>query len=425
MSTADKLVGALNAAVDQCIFAVYHGQQQVPAQTLRDAYLQNLEGITGRSLNPVPLISEDSTELRALVVALREVLSDNLDDEGRIGDGLVFLMGGVQDPPIGEYAKRLIRAGAVLGPARVIELLEGWIAGDPLRFLSLYVLINNAGGSGHDPVRIIDGVEMSALPLSTRDILLRFPYLCDMSVRLRDLLGRILLEVECEAVVPALYRPGAVDNHGGGGRPVADGFDVGRFCEAISLAENRTVDWSLAWQHYGELREFGQTGGYTERVGLGFGDETTLLRSETLRQKALEIYGQRERMRHAQNRLETSIHRWLRSIQGHGDDAFIDLRIALEALYAGEGQSEMRFRTSTHGALHLGSGYADRKRYRDLIKKVYDRASRIVHAGALRFTPEMSDLLTDGQAACREGILKCLASGSEVDLDRLMFGSDR
>ena len=40
----------------------------------------------------------------------------------------------------------------------------------------------------------------------------------------------------------------------------------------------------------------------------------------------------------------------------------------------------MRFRQSIHGALHLGTDFEQRQRYRKLLHKVYGDASKVVHA---------------------------------------------
>ena len=60
----------------------------------------------------------------AFVEALHVAVSDFLDEENCIGDGLVALMGGgVLYPPIERYAKGLLRAGATLGAKSVVDML--------------------------------------------------------------------------------------------------------------------------------------------------------------------------------------------------------------------------------------------------------------------------------------------------------------
>ena len=122
-------------------------------------------------------------------------------------------------------------------------------------------------------------------------------------------------------------------------------------------------------------------------------------------------------------RLETALYRWNRSTQPNQafPNQLIELRIALEALYAGPGRTEATFRLAAHGALHLGRDYEDRLCYRKKFREVYGLASGAVHGDDMKPTQASRTKLEEGRDACREGILKCLADGGDIDFDRLMF----
>ena len=114
------------------------------------------------------------------------------------------------------------------------------------------------------------------------------------------------------------------------------------------------------------------------------------------------------------DRIRIAISRWCKSKETFRTlmDQFIDLRIALEALYLkdfkGEHSQEMKFRLALFGAWHLGSNFQERGTIRRTLRKAYDVASSAVHGGELKFTESNRNLLSEGQQLCRRGILKLL-----------------
>ena len=129
------------------------------------------------------------------------------------------------------------------------------------------------------------------------------------------------------------------------------------------------MSWRFTWGGYGVLRELnpfgagGFTGTMTRREG-----EPIALSKERL-EEAMTICAQRASTNWRQ--LETALYRWNRSKDPSQafPNQLIELRISLEALYAGADGPEVRFRQAAHGALHLGNDYEERLRYRDLLKK--------------------------------------------------------
>ena len=188
----------------------------------------------------------------------------------------------------------------------------------------------------------------------------------------------------------------------------------------MSLAENKSVRWQFSWGDYGMLREFNPVGagGFTQTLSRWSGEPIALSKEKL--QQAMTICAQRTAA--SGRRFETARYRWSRSKEPNQafPNQLIELRIALEALYAGGGP-EVTFRQAVHGALHLGRNYEGRRHYRTLLTKVYGLASRAVHGGGKDSTKENQNLLEEARDACRAGILKCLADGGDIDFDRLMF----
>ena len=107
-------------------------------------------------------------------------------------------------------------------------------------------------------------------------------------------------------------------------------------------------------------------------------------------------------------------------------DRFIDLRVALEALYLkkfkGEQNQEMTFRLALFGAWHLGDGAEERKDIRRTLRDVYRLGSRAVHGQELKSSEENRRVLSDGQKWCRLGMLKILEEGEPDDWEELILG---
>lgn len=414
-----ELVGALQTAIERTRFQVLHGTQVAPV-TLSEMYEKGVEGLVGmRDYDLTTSIDDSDPALRALVEALRVAVSDCLDEHSCIGDGVVALMGGGHVyPPIERYARNLLRPGATLGASTVVHMVYGWLRGAPVSYKRQYALANDVSGDPTLTISVTDGLQLSALPLSSQLLYRRFPSLHG-KVDARELTGKILLTVECVSGVPGIFRPGfKAPRHS---TTVARDFDQDRFCEAMSLAENKSVCWQFTWGDYGVLREFNPigAGGFTRQM-TGWSKEALAL-SEQKSKKAMTMYTQRASIR--SGRLATAIYRWNRAKEPSQafSNKLIELRIALESLYAADGGPEVTFRQALRGALHLGHDYEDRLRYRELLKKVYGLASRAAHGNETKPKSAHRKLLDEGLDACRAGILKCLAEGGDIDYDKLMF----
>ena len=123
--------------------------------------------------------------------------------------------------------------------------------------------------------------------------------------------------------------------------------------------------------------------------------------------------------------LKTAIARWISSKQGETDivDQFIDLRIALEALFLNRNHRGSRtLRVATHGSLYLVQDYRDRRSHYDALRNAYELASDAVHTGRQNDTSKNRALLTRAQNICRDGILKVIANGTRPDRNNVMLG---
>ena len=90
-----------------------------------------------------------------------------------------------------------------------------------------------------------------------RAIYRRFPSL-NGAVDASELMGKALLSVDWISDIPGIFRPGSeAPRHG---HTVAPDFHQDRFCEALSLAENKHVCWEYSWGRLRRAAEFNAVG---------------------------------------------------------------------------------------------------------------------------------------------------------------------
>ena len=128
----------------------------------------------------------------------------------------------------------------------------------------------------------------------------------------------------------------------------------------------------------------------------------------------------------ADRKLRIATERWRRSRRAYVrlEDAFIDLRIALESLYlkdsVNERSQEMRFRLTVFGAWQLAENFDERRSIRKTLSAAYDMASKAVHPKEVLCDAQAG--LSDAQKICRRGKLKLLCDGSPPVWGNLVLG---
>lgn len=434
-------------------------ERGVSASKIREIYLRE----RGRTVNFRVRATVPDDSLRRVEDAVRRILQQFIDqDTDRIGHAFPCSGMGGQDQiegirvhgdgladeqfssPVSDFAHGVVRASGLLGVAKIVELLNGWKQGAPVT-ISMSTVLNGLLLAA--PVEPREGVRLVPLPMET-SALPRLPV--DRKTVPQDYLGLTLLTVRVQAK-PALFRP-----YPDGPDYVVeccsvDGVNLGTVCQSLSLQTGRHVSKSSIWYDYGDAAAFrlGDRGTWClgeDRLkplsadwnsidGLVFtpptGVGTITLKDDVVPQRLdpqelLEII---ECLSSADRELRIAVDRWHRSsLSGTGlENRFIDLRIALEALYLkdfpNERNQEMRFRLSLMGAWHLSESLEERRSIRKALTAAYDRASRAVHAGEV--PDEAEKELVMAQDLCRRGILKLIREGAPSNWGDLVLGAGR
>ena len=421
-----EMVKLLDEIVQQTKFEARHqgvfSLDKLRTQSRRDKMHGGLTAASAKANVP-----EDSLE--TLVHELRPLLSRYIEPESdRIGYGIVDLMGGAPRPTIADFARILVRAAATLGPNRAVQLVFGWIEGKPLHY---QVKILLSGVSIDQPsLELEEGICITRLPKSTSDLPAYVPTFDVHFHGSMSFLGGAVLSIDCE-VGPALYAPPKSGKLWSNTQHTwAQGkippYAIDTFCEALSLACNHCVRRKYSWPDFGDLQEF--------NLGIGRGVSPSNvpdggpridLSQEHLEQ-ALDIQSKRDSSQEKQG-LGMMISRWANSKRPESSlpDQFIELRIALEALYLKDRSGEKGFRLATYGAWHVGTNFKERMKHHKTLLKMYKIASAAVHASELKDKDKKENrrLLTASQDLCRAGILKIINERREFDWNEMILGA--
>lgn len=318
--------------------------------------------------------------------------------------------------------QHLLRGAAFLGSENAIRTFVRWAEGEPFRTTLVATLWMTTISRDTETC---EGIRLVQLPHARghlyRTALSPPPHMVEKDVNLIfGLQDKVVLTVD-HYVTPLFRLPSSNSDSvvaSWGTQKNPGRFPLKDFCVALSLARNHHITWHLRWATYGSATAFGYSAGsVTSKTGLSRRtggvevDQSHLQRAFDIMQEGTTTH---------RTKLKTAVSRWLKSKEmPRGElDSFIDLRVALEALFM-TGGWELRYRLSNRGAWYLGRTGSDRMNiYKDL-KKFYSDSSKIIHASTHQISEAERNRLSRAQDICREGILKRLGSDEEPDWDRV------
>ena len=345
------------------------------------------------------------------------------------------------------FAKAAIHGSALVGSEKLEELLTSWKHGEPIQYRVCAIL--NGITTINESFTPIQGARIEVLPRTTA----KLPsFLPKMSfVEPNEYLGRTVVAIDCEAS-PALFRPSSNYRRHDRNRVEARmncAADFQIVCQTLSLLTDNLVEVGFYWDDYQDLENVFPSGSSSIRYGspvglemqarsgrrlnrdfatgvvtLSFDDWAVQELNEPIACDTLQTLAKPNF-----NSVRTATSRWMKSKSSRDGlvDQFVDLRMALEALYlrdfANEYSQEMRFRLALFGAWFLGNDFQHRQRIRKTLRDAYDRASGAIHTGDVDPTPENLMLLIEAQGLCRQGISKLLKQGFPADWGDLVLGA--
>ena len=331
---------------------------------------------------------------------------------------------------VAHFGAMLVKGAAVVGVDRVVDALAAWTRGEPLTYRTCRV----AGLSIPGSMTPANGVNLVPLPLSDDELP---PDLPSGLGFVFAYLGRTVVAVDTIAT-PALFRPEFDHGHDLEGVVTAR-LDANctfeEIRQALSLECNAPIHMGLEWSDYGELSAL--TGGTRsrkapDRLALPAGETysgpeshvTTLEIDERTMHDVSEDRLRRllAALRDANPSMRVAITRWNRSLEGNLTDQFIDLRIALEALFLPDNpHQQLAFTLATRCAWLLGKDGVGRRAVWKTLREAYRTASTAVHRGEVKENDRHAEVLMDARDLCRAGLLHVLCEGAVKDWDDLVL----
>lgn len=416
-----ELIELLDAILQNAKFDAGTLGSYTPSQ-LRQLYSSGNEMILTSVHSSEPLVYERL--LLTLSQRVRTVLGDFIiPGEDAIPNKLTPLMGGVTKLTMPEFVAALIRASAVLGTPRATQMLFEWVEDKPIRYWKHIVL---DGVSVDQPIELNASVRVMNLPNSSSQIPRHVPFgVRGFQYSEMAYAGRAKLSLEFETTflskLPFGQNVHVEHKHTSLG---IENFSYDEFRKSLALACNHYVSWVTAWSECEDWEMF-----RTMIAGAMSGDSIGHNKMNMSREhlaKACELFALMQSKGTAMKRLRIAISRWMRSKRDGASlaDRFIDLRIALEALYLPGMKGELGFRLATHGAWDLGADFEQRRQYFEILRRVYALASKVVHATTVDHGRDNLKLLNTAQDLCREGILKRLRENEEPNWNDLILGKE-
>ncbi len=351
-----------------------------------------------------------SADHQAALESLLRTLLDHYIADDLIGNGFSYLVTGYSVIPVSDLARACVTATALLGSEQVVHRLNKWTRGDAVPFRTCATV---SGIDIDGPVDLGGGMRLETLPVLLTPLPIGAHAPGPREVK---------LTVEREGGPPFYNpesRPEREDAWGGRPEPLIDAL-----CGALSLALDYSVTRRLSWSECDEIQGFNLTMGMSWQTAP---DILSLDVSSPLStEQAAEVEGLlQKRQAHESADLAMAIRRWVRSkAQTDIADQFIELRIALEALFLKDSIGESRFRVSSRAAWYLGQSLEERIGHQKTISAAYDVASRAVHTGAVKNAEEHRELLGAAQSFVRSAIVKRLDEADEPDWGKLVLGGD-
>lgn len=416
MDLINSLVEALDNALSYTTFNVSGAPSD--ASIYRSAYENSLIERTFLYEFPIAL-ERTETDLRpegkaTLHKAVKDLMQDIIDENGKFFYGSPRgLGGGFHIADVEEFSLALVKSSALFGSRETADNLLSWLNGENIRCTNT-VLID--GLDVHEKIKLCDGIWLDKVEKGGVYVSKIVPL--EVSVRYRANPSEIKENDGAVLCFESFVQPDIRSIRTGAENPprYTTRFNERRLTallQAISLIGNTSVSIAKNWikiedncarivlaPHIYQCPEI--------HAGERPSSCSTEFTSDMVR-TTINIAKQLHRRRKV---FDVPVRRLMRSMTSDLENQFLDLRIALEGLYAKGSSSESQYRIAVQGAWHLGQTADDRTNYFNDFSDLYGVASDVAHGRKIRLTvDEQRALMQRAREACRDGIVKCLEEG--------------
>ena len=205
--------------------------------------------------------------------------------------------------------------------------------------------------------------------------------------------------------------------------PELSSVSLDGLCRAMSVEINNYVDWFRQWWDYRDVHAFSLNAGHSYSWRDISNSPPSLVSAEQL-ERCLVL----QRLLDGFKELDLPIAKWRRSKRATSkEDQLIELRIALESLLLSDDKGvvgEKSHRLTIRGAWLMGETLEQRKTYFRSLRKAYNYASRVLHAGIPKKRDEeaRAKTLNEAQDICRDTIMRIAEAKAMPDWTDIILG---
>ncbi len=375
---------------------------------------------------------EDTRVREEILLIIRNELAEYIyEDKIQIATNAIF--GGIGNGvPLDELLKQLLKVAIVRGELHAAQAFFKCVEGTHVTYQMIGLL---SGVRVEQEIQISQGIQLIPLPKETFDLPPNLSHVGFLSAV--NLVGRTIVVGDC-SISPVFKNPGPLGIRQGMEeefkRQMAcveyPDFDLSKFCDALSLACNASIQSAAVWNHM-DSDEICNV--RTSNDGVSY--SASLLHSNHYVQaseahihEALSLYRAQKNLEpKVARKLRIPTGRWVKSkAPGNHVDTFIDLGIALESLYLQDvaNSGELQFRLSLRAAWHLGRDVEERRTLVKEFREIYKQRSQAVHSGEVQSKVATTGFTLRAQDLCRQSIVKVIKNGQFPDWNRLVLGDD-
>jgi len=415
----DELENALRTCVRRGTLEIIDGRR-IRGPSAQEMYANRLKRDSLERGNVV-VRQEDVRELAEVLARKLTRLAD--PTTRKIGNGLFLLRGGgaTKDmhPTTEEFARAMIKASMLIGSRKVSETVEGWASGKPIKFKNKALI---QGIEVTERIEREEGIILEPANVSHEEGTM-LPEGLPEDLGWASKRAKTVISVEYSAS-PALYGVGN-DEEELTETPSSGAIrhlDMRQVCDCLALGCNQYVGIVAGWRDLGELGAFygSGTGHHMRTTRIGIAREVTQREVG----EGIRIMKVRSDRQATDGALEVAIERWMKAKRRLSlEDELIELRVAIESLFAAGSEGEKAFRVAMYGAWSQGTTKEERQRIYKTIKATYSQASQVIHGGCVkRNREEVKALVSRTEDICRRAIVQWIERSGRAEWNDVVFG---
>lgn len=375
-----------------------------------------------------PYLKNESIKQKLFEI-IRHELSQYLDKD-RIVCATTYIVGGLATFCLKHILQDILKIAIIYNDSmEAVSHFEKWAREDQIDFQDMILL---SGIRTNQEFEISDGIRLINLPPAEWELPDTLPLLIGDSGQ-EFLCGTIM--VIDRYATPRFYTPGSkIRLQKRYKNTEFSDFDPEDFLRHLSLVSRGSIKSRMWWRYLNEKEPLNTNSGACTVYKIPDNDTAGPLLCEPDIIKAKNQYVKFDGLdENIKEKLIIAIDRWIKSKRENPVNRIIDLGIAFEAIYLGDGNEQLSFTFRLRGAWYLGNNPSERLELLKLFQAIYDCRSQAVHTGELSSEQKIKSskekiptekLLDEADGLCAKSIVKIINDGRFPNWDSLVLGDN-